>query len=82
MGEHERILVKLGEVLAQIARPYRVDEMIPVHVQSNLWQLGVPCDELTPREELIAELWARKRTLQTAVLPQWGGPGATPPNAA
>jgi len=67
MSEHERMLVQLGEMLSKIARPC---------------QLGFPCNELTSREELIARLWARKRTLQTAIQPEWGGPGVTPPTAA
>lgn len=76
------MLARLSELLAQLARPYSCDDVIPVEVQANLWQLGLQCDELTPREELVALLWARKRRLQTALLPLWGGPGATPPAAA
>lgn len=76
------MLVRLGEALSEIARPHRCDDAIPAAVQANLWELGVPCEPLTPREDLVAKLWARKRTLQVAMDPSWGGPGATPPAAA
>ena len=82
MSDQELMLYQVGQVLSKVARPYRCDETIPVEVQANLWQLGFPCDEATPREELIARLWARKRTLQVNVEPAWGGPGPTPPAAA
>lgn len=76
------MLHQLGRVLAAIARPHGCDEMLPEDVRTSLWQLGFPCNELTPREELIARLWARKRRLMTAIQPGWGGPGVTPPTAA
>jgi hypothetical protein len=83
MSEHEKMLSRLGEILSQIARPYRVEQALPVDVRTSLWQLGFPCSEQTPREELIERLWARKRTLQLMMPPpQLGGPGATPPAAA
>lgn len=82
MREREKLLARLSELLARLARPYGCDEAIPAEIQAHLWQLGLPCDELTPREFVIAQLWARKRTLQTSMLPLWGGPGATPPAAA
>lgn len=81
MSEHEWMLARLGEALMRIARPYHCDEALPVEVQGLLRQLGFSCDERTPREELIARLWARKRTLQFSLQPEWGGPGATPPAA-
>lgn len=82
MSEQEMMLVELGQVLQQVARPYPCDQALPVGLQADLWRLGVPCDELTPREELVAQLWARKRNLSMAIQPTWRGPGATPPNAA
>ncbi len=82
MSEHETTLAQLGEVLSRIARPHRADDELPLEVRANLCQLGFPCGELTTREELIARLWARKRSLLTAVQPEWGGPGITPPSAA
>ena len=82
MSEHERMLVQLGRLLAEVARPYRCDDVLPDDVRASLWQLGVPCNDLTPREELIASLWQRKRTLLTAMRPGLGGPGVTPPTAA
>ena len=81
MSEHELMLVQVGDVLAKVARPYRCDDALPVDVRAALWQLGLPCTELTPREELVARLWAKKRSLLTTQ-PEWGGPGVTPPPAA
>ena len=82
MSEQERILHQLGRLLSQVARPYDCDDILPEDVRTSLWQLGFACNELTPREELIARLWARKRKLMTAIQPGWGGPGVTPPTAA
>lgn len=82
MREHERLLTRLTDVLKEIARPYSCDAAIPVAVQAQLWRLGVACEATTPREDLIAVLWARRRTLETTPIPFAGGPGATPPPAA
>ena len=82
MSEHELMLVQVGQVLQQVARPYSCDAPLPGHVQASLWRLGVPCDELTPRAHVVALLWARRRSLSSAVQPPWRGPGATPPHAA
>jgi hypothetical protein len=82
MSEHELMLVQVGDVLAKVARPFRCDDGLPVDVRAALWQLGFPCDELTSREEIITRLWAKKRTLLSAMQPGWGGPGVTPPTAA
>ena len=82
MSEHEQTLAQLGEMLARIARPHRADDELPLDVRAGLCRLGLPCGELTTREELIARLWARKRSLLTSMQPEWGGPGLTPPSAA
>ena len=83
MSESERLLLSLGRILDQVARPHRVDEAVPVDVHASLWQVGVAYDELMTREELVARLWARKRTLLMSLQPGWGGgPGMTPPTAA
>ena len=82
MSEHELLLVQLGDALSKVARPYRCDDELSAEVRMSLWQLGFPCSELTSREELIARLWARKRSVLTAMQPGWGGPGVTPPAAA
>jgi hypothetical protein len=86
MSEQELQLLRLGELLSRVARPHRSDDVLPVDVRTALWQLGFPCTELTSREELISRLWARKRSLLTAMPPGWGGPsdrgGLTPPPAA
>lgn len=80
MSEDERTLMQLGQILDKIARPHRCDEALPVDLRAALWQVGVPCTELTPREELVARLWARKRNLLMVVQPGWSGP--TAPSAA
>ena len=82
MSEHELMLVQLGDVLSKVARPHRCDDVLPVDVRAALWQLGMPCNDLTSREELVARIWAKKRSLLTATRPEWGGPGVTPPAAA
>ena len=83
MSEHELMLVQVGDVLAKVARPYSCDDALPGDVRAALWQLGFPVDELTPREEIITRLWAKKRTLLSAMQPGgWGGPSVTPPAAA
>jgi hypothetical protein len=82
MSEHELMLVQVGDVLAKVARPYPCDDVLPVDVRAALWQLGFPVDELTSREEIITRLWAKKRTLLSAMQPGWGGPTVTPPAAA
>jgi hypothetical protein len=83
MSEHELKLVQLGRILAQVARPHRCDDALPEEVQARLWQLGLACSETTSREQLVARLWARKRSLLMTARPQWGGgPGVTPPSAA
>jgi hypothetical protein len=51
-------------------------------VRASLWQLGLACGDRTTREELVARLWARKRSLLSAMQAGWGGPGVTPPTAA
>jgi hypothetical protein len=77
------MLVQVGDILSKVARPYRSDDdVLPVDVRAALWQLGLPCNELTSREELVTRLWAKKRSLLTAMQPEWGGPGVTPPAAA
>jgi hypothetical protein len=80
--ERERLLARLSALLSEIARPYSCDEVIPVDVRADLWQLGLACEATTPREDLIAQLWERKRSLQTILIPLWDGPGALPPSAA
>lgn len=82
MSEQELMLIQVGQMLQEVARPHSCDALLPGHVQASLWRLGLPCDEQTPREHVVALLWARKRSLSSAVQPTWRGPGAIPPNAA
>ena len=82
MSEHERMLARLGHLLSQVARPHRCDDNLPEEVQAGLWDLGLAVRENTSREELVARLWARKRSLLLAMQPEWAGPSVTPPGAA
>jgi hypothetical protein len=82
MSEHELMLVQVGEVLNRVARPHRCDAPLPADVQASVWRLGLACDGQTPLDDLVARLWARKRSLSVAIQPAWDGPGATPPSAA
>ena len=83
MGEREVMLMRLSQLLRRIARPYPVDQTLPADLQATLLRLGLACDGATPRKELVAQLWDRKRTLWTAHRsPHRSGPDATPPSAA
>jgi hypothetical protein len=82
VSEHELMLVQVGQALQLVARPHPCNAPLPAAVQASVWRLGLACDDLTPREELIARLWARKRSLSLAGQPKWSGPGAKPPTAA
>ena len=82
MSEHERMLVLLGTLLSRVARPHRCDDVLPADVQASLSELGFASSEQISREELVARLWARKRSLLLTIRPEWGGPGVTPPGAA
>ena len=66
MTQQEHTLATLGVALSQLARPHGCEETLSPRVLGTLKQLGVDCDGLTPRQDLIAELWARKRHLVTA----------------
>lgn len=74
MSDHERMLVQIHNLLSRVARPHRCDDALPPDVQHSLWALGFACSERTPREELVARLWARKRNLLLTMQP--------PPSAA
>ena len=62
MGDRELTGV-FDEALAQITRPHRFNEELTLELRQCLRQLGVPCDEFTPRADLIAQIWAKKRGL-------------------
>ncbi len=82
MDGRERTLSLLGEMLARVARPHRADDELPTEVLRKLGLLGLASDQFATREDLIAGLWARKRSVLMAMEPDWGGPGITPPSAA
>lgn len=50
-------------------------------VQASLWQLGVPCTDVTPREVVIARLWSLKRVITQVQLNETQA-GGRPPSAA
>ena len=62
MGDPQFTFV-FDEALAQITRPHHFDEALTLELRRCLCQLGVPCDEFTPRADLIAQIWAKKRGL-------------------
>jgi hypothetical protein len=68
MGNQDLALI-LDAALAEITRPHRLNEpLIPI-VRDALCQLGFLCDESTPRTDLIAQIWARKRPATLVVVP-------------
>jgi len=60
VSDQELVLI-LDAALAELTRPHRCDESITPIVRDALCQLGLTCDESTPRADLIAQIWARKR---------------------
>jgi hypothetical protein len=60
VSDQELVLI-LDTALAQVTRPHLSGEPVTPIVRDALHQLGLVCDESTPREDLIAQLWERKR---------------------
>jgi hypothetical protein len=60
VSDQELVLI-LDAALAELSRPHRCDEPITPIVRDALRQLGLVSDESTPRADLIAQIWARKR---------------------
>ena len=56
-------LYRLDRLLAQLTRPWAVGASLPAGVKDQLRSLGLPIGRSAGREELIAELWGRKRPL-------------------
>lgn len=56
----------LDAALAEITRPHPCDEPVRPIVRDALRQLGLECDESTPRAALVAQVWARKRRVAPA----------------
>ena len=56
-------LYRLDRVLAQLTRPAVSGARVPVALRDQLRALGVPFHRAVSREELIAEVWGRKRPL-------------------
>jgi hypothetical protein len=56
-------LYRLDRVLTQLTRPAVVGARVPPAVRDQLRSLGVELDGSARREELIAEVWGRKRPL-------------------
>jgi hypothetical protein len=53
----------LDQLLAQLTRPAMPDAGVPPTVREKLHDLGVPLKRTARREDLIAEVWGRKRPL-------------------
>ena len=56
-------LYRLDRVLAQLTRPWLDGSDIPQALRDQLRDLGLPLRRAVGREELIAEVWGRKRPL-------------------
>lgn len=53
----------LDRLISQLTKPSLPEEALSQSVSEQLRALGVPVDRAARREELIAELWGRKRPL-------------------
>lgn len=62
-GSRWQELHLLDQVLNQLTRPSPVGAALPAAVRDQLRMLGVHIGRKARREELIAELWGRKRPL-------------------
>jgi hypothetical protein len=62
-GSRWQELHRLDRALNQLARPALAGEPLPPLVADQLLDLGVSLGRSAAREELIAELWGRKRPL-------------------
>jgi hypothetical protein len=58
-----RELYVLDRLLAQLTRPALPEAGVPPLLREQLRDLGVPLRRNAGREELIAEVWGRKRPL-------------------
>jgi hypothetical protein len=56
-------LYRLDRVLDQLTRPSFPGAGVPAAIRDQLRELGVPFHRAVGREELIAEVWGRKRPL-------------------
>lgn len=56
-------LYRLDKVLAQLTRPSLPGSGLPPSLRDQIRSLGLPVHRATRREELIAEVWGRKRPL-------------------
>jgi hypothetical protein len=56
-------LNRLDRILAQLTRPSPLDASLPAALNDQLRALGLSLGREPRREELIAELWGRKRPL-------------------
>lgn len=71
-------LYRLDKVLAQLTRPSLPGSGLPPSLRDQVRSLGLPVHRATRREELIAEVWGRKRPL----LRRLDTPDDTPPACA
>lgn len=62
-GSRWQELNRLDRALSQLTRPSLAGASLPSSVRDQLRALGVPLRRAPRREELIAELWGRKRPL-------------------
>jgi len=62
-GTPRHELYRLDRVLAQLTRPAMPGADVPAAVRDQLRALGLTMPSSVDREELIAQVWGRKRPL-------------------
>jgi hypothetical protein len=62
-GSPWRELYRLDRLLAQLTKPAIAGAGEPPGVRGQLLELGVPLNRSFGREEMIVEVWGRKRPL-------------------
>jgi hypothetical protein len=60
VSDQELALI-LDAALTEVTRPHLSGDPVTPIVRDALRQLGLVCDESTPREDLIVQIWERKR---------------------
>jgi hypothetical protein len=76
-GSRRHELSELDRVLDLLTRPRLVGRRVPDSVRSELLSLGVQLGRPSGRQDLIRQVWSRKRPLMR----QPGGPNDLPPCA-
>jgi hypothetical protein len=69
-------LRRVDRILAELARPVIDEDAMPPATRESHLHLGICVGGEASRKDLIARVWARKRTLlrQMAAVDNWGPP--------